>query len=255
MTPSIDLPGLPDVGDWWRAVERSLTAGPESGFASCGRPWLHALEGALAAELTFDLELGRRLLDAEADAVPEGEWRQVHRLLELRVAVRGAGKPELRGLADSIDQLVEAAGRDDSTAARARLLLGTVHRINGAFDEAEAALLDALESVGDGPCRWWVLDGLGLVHQGRGSWIVARHVFETLAKEPAGGTDTLVLIHEPRRGAGVPTFFYQLRNAYRLGSNDIVRSSIELQLLVNGRQRPQTAAEVTQFLCEGEVGA
>lgn len=58
-----------------------------------------------------------------------------------------------------------------------------------------------------------------------------------------GVPDTLELIHEPRRGPEVPTFRHELRNAYRVGGADVVRSSVQLQLLVNGRGRPLSGAE------------
>ncbi len=52
------------------------------------------------------------------------------------------------------------------------------------------------------------------------------------------GLDTLELIYEPRRGAEVPTFTYEMRNAYRLGRRDIQRSSAELAILVNESEKP-----------------
>jgi len=52
------------------------------------------------------------------------------------------------------------------------------------------------------------------------------------------GVDTLELIYEPRRGPEVPTFMYEMRNAYRLGRRDIQRSSAELAILVNESERP-----------------
>lgn len=53
-----------------------------------------------------------------------------------------------------------------------------------------------------------------------------------------GGGDTLELIYEPRRGPEVPTFAYEMRNIYRLGSIDVDRSSLEIALLVNESERP-----------------
>jgi hypothetical protein len=59
----------------------------------------------------------------------------------------------------------------------------------------------------------------------------------------AGQTDTLRLIYEPRRGADVPTFRYEMRNAYRLGSaSDVVRDGVQLRILVSEAERPASGA-------------
>jgi len=52
------------------------------------------------------------------------------------------------------------------------------------------------------------------------------------------GLDTLELIYEPRRGPEVPTFEHELRNVYRLGGNDIDRSTIEFSIVVNESDQP-----------------
>ena len=52
-----------------------------------------------------------------------------------------------------------------------------------------------------------------------------------------GPSDTLRLIHEPRRGTDVPTFEHEMRNFYRIGGN-ISRNSINLSLVVNDSERP-----------------
>jgi hypothetical protein len=63
------------------------------------------------------------------------------------------------------------------------------------------------------------------------------------AAAQAGRTDTLRLIYEPRRGADVPTFRYEMRNAYRLGSaSDVVRDGVELRILVAESERPASGA-------------
>jgi hypothetical protein len=55
----------------------------------------------------------------------------------------------------------------------------------------------------------------------------------------AGREDTLRLISEPRRGPEVPTFRYEMRNAYRVGSgDDVVRESVRLDVLVSESERP-----------------
>src|SRR5574341_823104 len=68
---------------------------------------------------------------------------------------------------------------------------------------------------------------------------------DTVGTFPAvgGGTDTLELIYEPRRGPEVPTFPYEMRNAYRLGGPDITRSSLRLAVSLNHSERPLGGGE------------
>ncbi|MBI2535562.1 MAG: cell surface protein SprA, partial [Gemmatimonadetes bacterium] len=63
---------------------------------------------------------------------------------------------------------------------------------------------------------------------------------DTVGTFPAvgGGTDTLELIYEPRLGPEVPTFPYEMRNAYRLGGPDVTRSSLRLVVSLNHSERP-----------------
>ncbi|HEY2807097.1 MAG TPA: cell surface protein SprA [Gemmatimonadales bacterium] len=77
------------------------------------------------------------------------------------------------------------------------------------------------------------------------SYITARG--DTIGTFPAaavaGRTDTLELIYAPRSGPDVPTFFYEMRNAYRVGAvDDITRASVGVQLLVGGSERPAAGA-------------
>jgi len=63
------------------------------------------------------------------------------------------------------------------------------------------------------------------------------------AKAAAGRVDTLRLIYEPRRGADVPTFRYEMRNFYRVGAQgDVVRETARLRILVGESERPATGA-------------
>ncbi|MFI5207861.1 MAG: cell surface protein SprA [Gemmatimonadales bacterium] len=63
------------------------------------------------------------------------------------------------------------------------------------------------------------------------------------AASRAGRTDTLELIFAPQSGPDVPTFYYELRNVYRVGSSDdVTRTSVGVQVLVAGSQRPAAAA-------------
>lgn len=52
------------------------------------------------------------------------------------------------------------------------------------------------------------------------------------------GTDTLELLFEPRRGPESPTFFYEMRNVYRVGSSDVERPTIDLRISLNESERP-----------------
>jgi hypothetical protein len=63
---------------------------------------------------------------------------------------------------------------------------------------------------------------------------------DTVGTFPAtsGGTDTLLLIYEPRRGPEVPTFFHEMRQIYRLGGSEIDRLSIEATVLLDRSERP-----------------
>ncbi len=64
---------------------------------------------------------------------------------------------------------------------------------------------------------------------------------DTVGTFPAvdGVEDTLQLIYEPRSGSDVPTFFYEMRNLYRIGAGSgIDRASLELTIVVNESERP-----------------
>jgi len=63
---------------------------------------------------------------------------------------------------------------------------------------------------------------------------------DTVGTFPAvnGTLDTLELIHEPRRGPEVPTYFYEMRNVYRIGGTDIDRNTVELVLTVGNSETP-----------------
>ncbi len=53
-----------------------------------------------------------------------------------------------------------------------------------------------------------------------------------------GQNDTLQLIYEPRSGTDVPTFFYEMRNVYRIGGTSLDRTTLELTIVVNESERP-----------------
>ncbi|MBE0593420.1 MAG: hypothetical protein IH616_13575, partial [Gemmatimonadales bacterium] len=56
-----------------------------------------------------------------------------------------------------------------------------------------------------------------------------------------GEQDTLRLIYEPRRGPEVPTYFYEMRNAYRIAGSDIDRTTLGLVLRVGTSETPLDA--------------
>ena len=61
---------------------------------------------------------------------------------------------------------------------------------------------------------------------------------DTIGTFPAvnGVGDTLELVYEPRRGTAVPTFSYEMRNAYRVGSREMDRRGVD-----SGEQLGDTA--------------
>ncbi len=63
---------------------------------------------------------------------------------------------------------------------------------------------------------------------------------DTIGTFPAvnGVNDTLDLIYEPRRGAEVPTFPYEMRNAYRIGSREVERATARVTILVSNSETP-----------------
>lgn len=63
---------------------------------------------------------------------------------------------------------------------------------------------------------------------------------DTVGTFPAvnGTLDTLELIHEPRRGPDVPTYYYEMRNVYRIGGTDLDRNSVDLVLRVGNSETP-----------------
>jgi hypothetical protein len=93
---------------------------------------------------------------------------------------------------------------------------------------------------------WFALTNrLGLDDYLAVSYITAAH--DTIGTFPAaagaGRVDTLRLIHEPRRGADVPTFRYEMRNVYRVGGiSDVVREGVQLRILVGQAERPASGA-------------
>jgi hypothetical protein len=63
---------------------------------------------------------------------------------------------------------------------------------------------------------------------------------DTIGTFPAvnGALDTLRLIYEPRRGPDVPTYYYEMRNAYRIAGSGIDRTTLSLALRVGTSETP-----------------
>jgi hypothetical protein len=62
--------------------------------------------------------------------------------------------------------------------------------------------------------------------------------FPAVNRVATAPADTLELIYEPRRGPEVPTFLYEMRNVYRVGSGDVTRSSLGLSIVLNESEKP-----------------
>ncbi|HYR32579.1 MAG TPA: cell surface protein SprA, partial [Gemmatimonadales bacterium] len=64
--------------------------------------------------------------------------------------------------------------------------------------------------------------------------------FPAAASPDTTHVDTLRLVYDPKPSvtAASPTFRFEIRSAYRIGGNDIDRTSVDLSLLVNQRARP-----------------
>lgn len=121
--------------------------------------------------------------------------------------------------------------------------------------EAVAVRDDSPQRVG--PFVWEIMiEGTDYYLDPSGTWFALRNristeeylavSYVTAAGDTVGtfpaingaGADTLLLIHEPRRGADVPTFFYEMRNVYRVGGSEISRATVGLALTVNESERP-----------------
>ena len=53
------------------------------------------------------------------------------------------------------------------------------------------------------------------------------------SQDNPAGNDSIELIVEPRRGADVPTFRYEMRQVYRIAGTDLDRSSLQVAITVN----------------------
>ena len=64
--------------------------------------------------------------------------------------------------------------------------------------------------------------------------------FPGAASPDTAHVDTLRLVYDPKPSvtAASPSFRFEIRSAYRVGGNDIDRTSVDLRLLINQRERP-----------------
>lgn len=177
--------GLPDISQWWRAVE---APGPLPGDWP---PWMVRLAGAARAEVEFRIDDARASLAALQGRL-DGPWRDVARLVELRLDVRECHGDRLAESLARIAGFADAlAGGERATLARAWHLMGTASLRANRLDEAETALARALEAVEEGPARNWVLDGFGQVFTGQGAWEEARRTLAAVARRKQAAGDFL----------------------------------------------------------------
>jgi hypothetical protein len=163
---------------------------------------------------------------------------------------------------------LNAAGLPDSTRVaqlriyRYRQVVGrSASETNLSGIRAVALRSDSPQRVG--PVVWEVLvEGRDYYVDGSGLWfaLAARLDLEdylavsyvtatgdTVGTFPAtaesGIVDTLELIAVPRAGPDVPTFFHEIRAAYRVGATDgVVKNTVQARPIVGGSERPATDA-------------
>lgn len=174
---------LPTVDAWWSSVEGSSAAVPDE------PAWLADLREANAATLEFRLDEAATRLDRARPSAGAAGWDDVVALLDLRLQARRARPEELGGARAALEaSIARLPSEARATRARARHLLGVVCVRLDQLDAAEEALSTALEEIGDGPARAWVLDTIAQVLVGQGAWHEARRTMEAVAslKETAG---------------------------------------------------------------------
>ena len=71
------------------------------------------------------------------------------------------------------------------------------------------------------------------------------------ATDNPAANDSLELVVEPRRGADVPTFRYEMRQVYRVAGTDLDRRSLNVDLTLNRSERPASGAASTYLALLG----
>ena len=62
------------------------------------------------------------------------------------------------------------------------------------------------------------------------------------SRDDPAASDSVLLVNEPRRGAEVPTFRYEMRNVYRVAGADLDRASLKVDLTLNRSESPAQGA-------------
>ena len=183
------------IAMFYRACEQGASrARPDpTGGATADQPsWLRDLAAATAAELTFDTTRARELLDRARPDVPEGPFRNVLALVELRAAVREAKATGVSEALERLERLVASlSAAEMPTRARALHSLAIARMRLGRVELAEEAITEALAVVDDGPVRMWMTDTFAQLLIGQGAWSEAVRTLVTLIARRRAASDNL----------------------------------------------------------------
>ena len=183
------------VADFFRACEAGASRhspDPTGGATEDQPSWLRDLAAATAAELSFDTARARELLGRARSGVPEGPFRNVLALLELRAAVRDAKAIGVSDALERLEQLVATLAQGErATRARALHLLAIARMRLGRVELAEEAITDALAVVDDGPVRTWMTDTFAQLLIAQGAWIEAVRTLLALLAKRRAASDSL----------------------------------------------------------------
>jgi class 3 adenylate cyclase len=183
------------IAMFFRACEHGASrARPDpTGGATPDQPsWLRDLAAATAAELTFDTTRARELLDRARPDVPEGPFRNVLLLVELRAAVRDAKAIGVSEALERLERLVASLpAAEIATRARALHSLAIARMRLGRVELAEEAITDALAIVDDGPVRMWMTDTVAQLLIGQGAWSEAVRTLVALIARRRAASDNL----------------------------------------------------------------
>jgi class 3 adenylate cyclase/tetratricopeptide (TPR) repeat protein len=153
------------VADYYRECEEGIVAAGER------PPWLADLVDASAAELSFDTARGRTLVERAKAAVPDGPFRFVLELVELRITVREAKASAVNEAIQRLERLVERLPAGEiPTRARTLHLLAIARMRLGRLELAEDALAEALVLAPEGPIRIRMTDSMAQLLIGQGAW-------------------------------------------------------------------------------------
>jgi class 3 adenylate cyclase len=183
------------VASFFRACEDGASRArpdPTGGATADQAAWLRDLAAATAAELSFDIARARALLERARPDVPDGPFRNVLALLELRAAVREA---KATGVSDALERLegLVASLPETETPTRARALhtIAIARMRLGRVELAEEAITNALAVVDDGPVRTWMTDTFAQLLIGQGAWTEAVRTLVALVAKRRAASDNL----------------------------------------------------------------